>query len=48
MRYRRFPRLGWRVSEVGYDVWGIAGGEGGWTRRGEVMLARYLKLRAIT
>ena len=31
MRYRRFGRLGWLVSEVGYGMWGIAGGEGGWT-----------------
>jgi aryl-alcohol dehydrogenase-like predicted oxidoreductase len=31
MRYRRFGRLGWQVSEVGYGMWGIAGGEGGWT-----------------
>nr|MDT0661513.1 aldo/keto reductase [Micromonospora sp. DSM 115978] len=31
MRYRRFGRLGWSVSDVGYGMWGIAGGEGGWT-----------------
>lgn len=31
MRYRRFGRLGWQVSEVGYGMWGIAGGPGGWT-----------------
>jgi aryl-alcohol dehydrogenase-like predicted oxidoreductase len=31
MRYRRFGRLGWQVSEVGYGMWGIAGGEGGWS-----------------
>ncbi|MEU5902639.1 MULTISPECIES: aldo/keto reductase [Streptomyces] len=31
MEYRRFGRLGWQVSEVGYGMWGIAGGEGGWT-----------------
>ncbi|MBW6435951.1 aldo/keto reductase [Actinoplanes hulinensis] len=31
MRYRRFGRLGWQVSDVGYGMWGIAGGEGGWT-----------------
>lgn len=30
MEYRRFGRLGWQVSEVGYGMWGIAGGEGGW------------------
>lgn len=31
MRYRRFGRLGWQVSEIGYGMWGIAGGQGGWT-----------------
>ncbi|MFD9321925.1 aldo/keto reductase [Streptomyces sp. NPDC060053] len=31
MQYRRFGRLGWQVGEVGYGMWGIAGGEGGWT-----------------
>ncbi len=27
MRYRRFGRLGWQVSEIGYGMWGM----GGWT-----------------
>ena len=27
MRERRFGRTGWRVSEVGYGMWGM----GGWT-----------------
>ena len=27
IRYRRFGRLGWQVSEVGYGMWGM----GGWT-----------------
>jgi aryl-alcohol dehydrogenase-like predicted oxidoreductase len=27
MNYRRFGRLGWQVSEVGYGLWGM----GGWT-----------------
>lgn len=31
MNYRTFGRLGWEVSEVGYGMWGIAVGEGGWT-----------------
>lgn len=31
MNYRTFGRLGWKVSEVGYGMWGIAGGVGGWT-----------------
>jgi aryl-alcohol dehydrogenase-like predicted oxidoreductase len=25
MRYRRFGRLGWQVSEVGYGMWGMGG-----------------------
>jgi aryl-alcohol dehydrogenase-like predicted oxidoreductase len=31
MRYRNFGRLGWKISEIGYGMWGIAGGKGGWT-----------------
>jgi aryl-alcohol dehydrogenase-like predicted oxidoreductase len=31
MRFRRFGRLGWQLSEVGYGMWGVAGGPGGWT-----------------
>lgn len=31
MRYRRIGRLGWEVSEVGYGMWGIGGGPGGFT-----------------
>jgi aryl-alcohol dehydrogenase-like predicted oxidoreductase len=27
MRFRRFGRLGWQVSEIGYGMWGM----GGWT-----------------
>src|SRR4051795_7385031 len=27
MRYRRFGRTGWQVSEIGYGMWGM----GGWT-----------------
>ena len=28
MRYRRFGRTGWQVSEVGYGMWGMAGWTG--------------------
>jgi aryl-alcohol dehydrogenase-like predicted oxidoreductase len=28
MRYRRFGRLGWSVSEIGYGMWGMAGWSG--------------------
>ncbi|KAB1152925.1 aldo/keto reductase [Micromonospora sp. DT46] len=31
MRYRRMGRLDWQVSEVGYGMWGIGGGPGGFT-----------------
>jgi aryl-alcohol dehydrogenase-like predicted oxidoreductase len=31
MHERRFGRLEWMVSDVGYGMWGIAGGDGGWT-----------------
>ncbi len=31
MRYRTLGRLGWEISEVGYGMWGIAGGSGGFT-----------------
>ena len=28
MRYRRFGRLGWKVSEIGYGMWGMGGWSG--------------------
>jgi aryl-alcohol dehydrogenase-like predicted oxidoreductase len=28
MRYRRFGRTGWNVSEIGYGMWGVAGWTG--------------------
>jgi len=31
MRTRRLGHLGWNVGEVGYGMWGVGGGEGGWT-----------------
>ena len=31
MRTRRFGRLDWNVGEIGYGMWGVGGGEGGWT-----------------
>jgi aryl-alcohol dehydrogenase-like predicted oxidoreductase len=31
MRYRTMGRLGWDVSEIGYGMWGIGGGPGGFT-----------------
>ncbi|HYG79500.1 MAG TPA: aldo/keto reductase, partial [Pyrinomonadaceae bacterium] len=28
MKYRRFGRTGWEVSEIGYGMWGMAGWTG--------------------
>ncbi|GAB3176500.1 aldo/keto reductase [Streptomyces incanus] len=30
MHYRTFGRLGWNVSEIGYGMWGVGAGPGGW------------------
>lgn len=38
MRYRRFPRCNWRVSEIGYGMWGM----GGWTGSDDVESAAAL------
>lgn len=35
MRYRRFGRLDWQVSEISYGMWGVGGGLHGWTGAGE-------------
>jgi aryl-alcohol dehydrogenase-like predicted oxidoreductase len=40
MRHRTFGRLGWRVSEVGYGMWGLAG----WTGRDDDETRRSLQL----
>jgi aryl-alcohol dehydrogenase-like predicted oxidoreductase len=42
MRYRTFGRLGWKVSEVGYGMWGLAG----WTGRDDEESRRSLQLAA--
>lgn len=31
MLTRRFGRLGWQLGEIGYGMWGVGRGEGGWT-----------------
>lgn len=38
MQFRRFGRLGWRVSEVGHGLWGM----GGWSGRDDEMSLRAL------
>lgn len=30
MLYRTFGRLGWNVAEIGYGMWGVGAGPGGW------------------
>src|SRR5919201_230546 len=40
MRYRRFGRTGWEVSEVGYGMWGM----GGWTGSNDDESRRSLQL----
>jgi aryl-alcohol dehydrogenase-like predicted oxidoreductase len=42
MRYRTFGRAGWRVSEVGYGMWGMAG----WTGSDDEASRRSLQLAA--
>ena len=39
MQYRRFGRLGWSVSEVGYGMWGLAG----WTGRDRAALEKHIE-----
>jgi aryl-alcohol dehydrogenase-like predicted oxidoreductase len=40
MRYRTFGRLGWKVGEVGYGMWGLAG----WTGRDDDETRQSLQL----
>jgi aryl-alcohol dehydrogenase-like predicted oxidoreductase len=40
MRYRTFGRTGWRVSEVGYGMWGLAG----WTGSDDAATRQALQL----
>ena len=40
MKYRRFGRTNWQVSEIGYGMWGIAG----WTASDDVQSATSLDL----
>ncbi|MGH9314528.1 MAG: aldo/keto reductase [Vicinamibacterales bacterium] len=44
MRYRRFGRLGWEVSEVGYGMWGIGGWSGSEDEQSLASLARAIDL----
>ena len=40
MKYRTFGRPGWRVGDVGYGMWGLAG----WTGRDEGRTRKSLRL----
>ena len=44
MRYRTFGRLGWRVSEIGYGMWGMAGWTGSEDRQSGEALQRAVEL----
>ncbi len=43
MRYRTLGRLGWQISEIGYGMWGIAGGSGGFTGENHDVAPRCLE-----
>jgi aryl-alcohol dehydrogenase-like predicted oxidoreductase len=44
MRYRRFGRLGWQVSEIGYGMWGMGGWSGADDEESLASLARAIEL----
>ena len=44
MRYRRFGRLGWQVSEIGYGMWGMAGWTGSDDAESQRSLDRSIEL----
>jgi aryl-alcohol dehydrogenase-like predicted oxidoreductase len=44
MRYRKFGRMGWQVSEIGYGMWGIAGWTGSDDDQSRRALARAVEL----
>jgi aryl-alcohol dehydrogenase-like predicted oxidoreductase len=44
MEYRRFGRLGWEVSEIGYGMWGMAGWTGSEDDQSRASLEEALRL----
>jgi aryl-alcohol dehydrogenase-like predicted oxidoreductase len=44
MQYRTFGRLGWRVSEIGYGMWGLAGWSGSGDEETAAALEQAVKL----
>ena len=44
MNYRRFGRMGWKVSEIGYGMWGLAGWSGSDDKETVASLHRAIEL----
>jgi aryl-alcohol dehydrogenase-like predicted oxidoreductase len=44
VKYRRFGRLGWQVSEIGYGMWGMAGWTGSDDAQSHASLDRAIQL----
>ena len=44
MRYRKFARGGWSISEIGYGMWGMAGWTGSEDRESFESLDRAIEL----
>ena len=44
VRYRRFGRLGWQVSEIGYGMWGLSGWTGSDDARTRAALTEAVRL----
>src|SRR5277367_1785764 len=44
MKYRRFGRMGWDVSEIGYGMWGMAGWTGSEDQESLAALQKYVDL----
>jgi aryl-alcohol dehydrogenase-like predicted oxidoreductase len=44
MKYRRFGRTGWNVSEIGYGMWGMAGWSGSQDEESLASLSRAVEL----
>lgn len=44
MRKRRFGSLGWQVGEVGYGMWGVGAGPGGWVGAEDAVSMESLQL----
>jgi len=44
MHYRNFGKLNWKVSEIGYGMWGMAGWSGGDLKETEIALDKSVEL----